>query len=260
MKSLAYALLLALCATAALPSQAVAQDDEAMTAAERARKVEELASKATAAYRAKDYEQAIELFEKAYALEPVPNLLYNIARSYEKLERWDEAIAKYEQFIVAPEVDSEARQSAMKRVDRLREIADYQKDGAGADQPRSATQDYLAQTTNDEPASQPTDVAAWVTTGAGIALIGTGAAFGLMASSSADDVQNGATYDERLAAKDDAETYALIADSAYVAGAVVTGIGIYMLVSDDDGGEAATTTLSPWTTGDGGGATVRVDF
>ncbi|MFU8806550.1 MAG: hypothetical protein ACNA8W_22255, partial [Bradymonadaceae bacterium] len=61
-------------------------------APEIARKVEQLSSEGAQKYRAQDYESAISLFGQAYELEPVPNLLYNIAKCYEQLEDWDNAI------------------------------------------------------------------------------------------------------------------------------------------------------------------------
>src|SRR5690554_2857852 len=118
--------------SAALPSAVFAEDltegtaaagDETLSPEERARRVESLASSGADAYRSGDFEGAIRAFQEGYRLEPVPNLLYNIAKSYEKLEKYADAVDYYQRFVVAPEVDSSARQAALDRIESLREIA-----------------------------------------------------------------------------------------------------------------------------------------
>ena len=52
-------------------------------------------------YAEERYEEAIAAFERAYAIEPEPLALYNIARCYHLWERPAEAIATYERFLAA---------------------------------------------------------------------------------------------------------------------------------------------------------------
>jgi Flp pilus assembly protein TadD len=51
------------------------------------------------AYSRGDYESAIEEFKAAFDIKPTPNALYNVAKSYEKMARYDEAIDYYTQYL-----------------------------------------------------------------------------------------------------------------------------------------------------------------
>jgi tetratricopeptide (TPR) repeat protein len=241
------------------PAVTLAQGSgEEMSSEELARQVEKLASQGAQAYRKGDFTSAIDYFERAYALEPVPNLLYNIAKSYEKQEKYQQAIDHYQKFAVAPEVDSEARQSALDRVDNLREIADLKEgDGSGAGDPSGDGRD------RDRESSGQSKTAAWLTMGGGAALLATGVVFGLSASSAADEVQSGATFEQRQDAQKSGKTSALVADGAFIAGAVVTSLGLYLYFSDSDtetDTRASSTTVAPWVSTEAAGMGMSLDF
>lgn len=53
-------------------------------------------------YEAKKYEQAIQCFQRALAIKPDPNVLYNIAQSHRKLQRYREAKTHFEWFLRIP--------------------------------------------------------------------------------------------------------------------------------------------------------------
>jgi tetratricopeptide (TPR) repeat protein len=229
---------------------------------ERARKVEQLAAEGAKAYRGGAYDEAVTAFKKAHALEPVPNLLYNIAKSYEKQEKYQEAVDYYQEFVVAPEVDSEARKAALKRIDSLREIADI-KESEDSSAVGDNTQEPVEPTQPTQP-PEPTNSTALWTMGGGAALIGAGAVVGLaLASPAADKVRTGATYADRKAAQDDARTYALVADGLLVTGAVVTGIGVYLYFSgseDEPEQTASKAVVTPWITSSSAGLGMSLDF
>ncbi len=72
-------------------------------------------------YKAKDFETAIRLWERSYALSERPLLFDNISRAHEGLERYEEAIEALEKWrAVAPEVEHEALDL---RLERLRKLA-----------------------------------------------------------------------------------------------------------------------------------------
>ena len=54
-----------------------------------------------AKFRAGEFRPALDLFEKAYALDPHPTLIYNIARAHEGLGELDEAIDAYERYLAS---------------------------------------------------------------------------------------------------------------------------------------------------------------
>lgn len=235
-------------------STATAQEERGKSTA---RQVEELASKGAQAYRNNQYREAIGYFEDAYALQPVPNLLYNVGRCYEKLEEYEKAIEHYEEFAVAPEVGSEARREALKRAESLREIADIQKSDTSGTEGASAENDEGDKTGDANTSKTPI-----IVTASGAGLIGAGAVFGILASNSADQVRTGEDFQTRSDAQSRAKTQALVADSLYVAGAVVAGIGLYLLLSKDSGEseKKASTVVMPYAHDSGAGVGVRLDF
>jgi tetratricopeptide (TPR) repeat protein len=64
------------------------------------------------------YDAAAALLREAYALQPEPVLLYNLARSYEELGELSHAIETYEAYAAA-ETDEAARRAALARRDVL---------------------------------------------------------------------------------------------------------------------------------------------
>lgn len=79
-------------------------------------RVEKLAAEAKTAYRAADYQRAVELFERAYQMRQVGALLYNIARTYEKLGDTDKAIERYRRYIESTEAEPVQKAKAEARI------------------------------------------------------------------------------------------------------------------------------------------------
>ena len=72
------------------------------------------------AYKAKDFDRAIVAFERAYAIRPEPEMVFNIARSHEKAQHLDQAIADYEKFLVLEGTTAGLRARALKSLSSLR--------------------------------------------------------------------------------------------------------------------------------------------
>ena len=248
-----------------LPSASFAQDGEQGQSANgdeqsKSAKVETLAKKGAQAYRAENYRKAIELFREAHELQAVPNLLFNIGRCYEKLEEYDKAVKYYEDFAVAPGVGSKARREALDRADRLREIGEIDE----KDQPRPTEEEIEAGKRAEKSGRESgSNTTAWLVTGGGAALLAGGTVFALLASSSADRIrEEGLDYDERTSARKSAKTQAIVADSMFAAGAVATGIGIYLLVSPSksEAKKSASTLVTPYAGPDGAGVGMTIQF
>jgi tetratricopeptide (TPR) repeat protein len=107
---------LALFAALALAPTARAADEARFT---------QLADEGAASYRSREFEKAIESFEKAYALEPDPNLLFNIARCREALGENAAAIDGFEKFLRAEGGDPQGRAKAEEELARLRKQSDH---------------------------------------------------------------------------------------------------------------------------------------
>ena len=63
-----------------------------------------------ALYQAQKYEESIPSFQAAYALEPKPGILFNIAQAYRKSGHLREAIQYYDKYLsVDPQIDGDTR-------------------------------------------------------------------------------------------------------------------------------------------------------
>jgi tetratricopeptide (TPR) repeat protein len=237
------------------------------------RQVEELSGKAASAYKKGDYEQAIELFQQAYELQAVPNLLFNIAKVYEKLEKWDEAIANYRKFVTAPDADSSAREIALERIDQLEEAQRAREEEAEKqrlaeekrreeEQRKAEQREEAEQTAVVDEGGSGGKTAAWIVTGSGLGLLAGGAVFGTLAATQQSRFRDGETADARRDARDKGQTYALVADSMFVAGAVATTVGVILLfVTSDSETDAQTAALPVGWVGDSeAGVGVRLRF
>jgi tetratricopeptide (TPR) repeat protein len=71
-------------------------------------------------YHAGEFKKAIGRFEQAYALEPDPNLVFNIARCRQALGEDAAAIEDYERFLKAERADPEGRVKAEHELAALR--------------------------------------------------------------------------------------------------------------------------------------------
>lgn len=77
-------------------------------------------AKAVKFYKEGDYEQALEYFEKADELAPNPVTRFNIARCYDKLERYEEAYEHYAKYVESgDEARLEDAEEAMERIEAM---------------------------------------------------------------------------------------------------------------------------------------------
>jgi tetratricopeptide (TPR) repeat protein len=87
--------------------------------AEKVNPVEKLAADAASAYRAGEFSRAAQLLERAYRIQPVAALLYNLAKAYEKLGDDDKAADLYARYASADDADPKLRTKAEARVAAL---------------------------------------------------------------------------------------------------------------------------------------------
>ena len=116
------ALALLLCALSLAPEPAAAAEPLVQTA--DAKGFDRLVKEANKNFKGKNYDKALELFHQAYELDPVPNLLYNVARVLEAKGAFPEAIESYKKFIASPGIDHKARQDAITRLKTLIEVVE----------------------------------------------------------------------------------------------------------------------------------------
>ncbi len=82
--------------------------------------VEKLAAEAAGAYRAGDFAKAAELLERAYQIEPLSAILYNLAKAYEKLGQSEKAADRYARYAAAADADPKLKAKAEAHAASLR--------------------------------------------------------------------------------------------------------------------------------------------
>ncbi|QDG52768.1 hypothetical protein FIV42_19075 [Persicimonas caeni] len=231
-------------ASSAWAQQPEASGDAEAQASDKER-FRQLAAAGSKAFAAKDYETAEKAFRQAYAIKPVPNLLYNIGRALEKQGDFEAATDFYEKFVNEPDVELKARRDALQRLKTLREVLALREEGEEVDQEEVEQKqgDHELAEAGEGEQTQPDAVEeppvvveddytlAYTFTGLGAAtLVGSGV-FAILAAGEKSNADDAATLAERRDAADTGQTYTTVADSMLAAGAVLTGVGIYFFAS-----------------------------
>lgn len=198
---------------------------------------EELTAQAAAAYREGNYADAVALFEQAYAINRVANLLYNMGRAEEKAGDFEAAIAYYERFVNEPGVRLEARQDALARLKTLREVVELRAQEARAQQEdaqASSAQPAPVETTPAPPPAartQPNYTPAWITLGVAGAAYITSGVFAWQARDAHSDFEAATSRSALRDAASRGEVASIVADSSLALGLILTGVGAYFLIS-----------------------------
>jgi hypothetical protein len=161
---------LALLLLGSVSARAATEDPEVT----RQRAFREAYERAGQAYAAKDYAAAIPALQAAFAIEPVPQILFNIAQAHRKLEQWGAARAYFELYRavskdLAPEAATELNDTIVEMRGKERELLT----------PQSVEKTKLLYVQQEKPLPawlRPTGLAAGLlglgTLGAGAALLG----------------------------------------------------------------------------------------
>jgi tetratricopeptide (TPR) repeat protein len=185
----------------------------------------ELFEQSAAAYRAGDLERAQRLLEEAYALDPDPTLLYNLARVYEGLGKLEAAVAAYRDYI-ARVTEAEDLGAIEKRIatleqqiTELRGAAERERVPPPAPPPSVETS---APTTRRPPSPAP-----WIVAGVGAVGLGAGAALGVLARAAHRDAVAEGSFTRARELQDRATLRATAANVSLIAGGalVVAGVG-----------------------------------
>jgi hypothetical protein len=225
------ALLLAL--APAVPRWAHAAEPPSSAADAGSARISELNEAGARAYSGRNYRAAIERFVEAYAIDHDPNLLFNIARCYEKLGEIDAAVEKYEAFLAAPGADTEGRIKA--RVS-LTELSRLRAQGAGASDPAPQTEGSSAPSETQAPASAARHtVLTWTALGAGLLATGFGATFYALGVHDHRQVTSAAGFADPTRVypmtRSEAQAYVSSGDTKKLVGGVGLGLGGALLAT-----------------------------
>jgi tetratricopeptide (TPR) repeat protein len=205
----------------------------------RAAQAIKLSDEGNAFYRAHEYRKAIEKFVEAYAVDKDPNLLFNIARSYEAIGDATSATEKYEEFLAKPGGDIQARQKAETslRQNRERKAAGT---GPSAAQPAAARPGDGQAGSSPEAAAPAKDskaipIPVWIFAGVGVAVAVGGTIVYLAGVSDHDKVTGAAGFGDATSAvaltKPEAEDLKSSGDTKKAIGVAGWAIGGAALVT-----------------------------
>ncbi len=202
--------------------------------------VETLSEQGSEMFHQGRYREAISIFEEAYNLAQVANLLYNIGLSHERLGEPDKAIVYYERFIIAKDADPDVRARALERVRELEQIQrekDKQNGGDITVTPPNGAGDGNTVITPPQNNPEQDGLGSLGVTGiivgtAGVLAAGTGVLFGVLAQSEQDSFDQSRDLYTKQVARTNAENRALTADILYGLGGVAILAGVTMFVLD----------------------------
>jgi hypothetical protein len=187
----------------------------------------DLSKKSRDAYRDKRFGDAVALLLEARTLAREPVLLYNLARAYEGLDDVDRALAAYEEYLREDPGARDRPAVEEKMVILRRQIAERR---------RTASRDENGARPPEEgvPAREPSapvpaqrmSVAPLIVTGTGLLAIAAGAVCGVVANDAHAQAESDPSGEGAQSAQSKAESFAVAANVAFVAGGLLTAAGV----------------------------------
>lgn len=185
------------------------------------------------AYQVGNYELSVTLLRRAYELDPVPVLQYNLARALEGMGDTEGAIATYERYLEL-DPDAEDRPAVEERLvelraeqARVREAEEAEAEEFLAGDPEPA--DELPE--GPMPPPRTVNPVPWALAGVGVLLIGAAVATGVVANGRHDDALATDVHAERVQLADEADTLALVTNlNLSLGGVFLIAGGVWGLV------------------------------
>lgn len=160
------------------------------------------------AYRDARFKEALRLLQEAYALRPEPVLLYNMARVREATGDLDDAIALYQRYLSqASDVPDRPALEA-----RLKSLKALQEAGRRREPAR--------------PARRQPSVVPWIVAGAGGAVLAGATVLGVIAKGHESEAMDDPVQRTAVASREDATTYATLANVGFAVGGAIALTGI----------------------------------
>jgi hypothetical protein len=238
--------------------------------------VDELNARAIEKFQAKEYEQAVALFEEAYALQPEPNYLFNIGRIYEESGNLERSVEFYERFVKEPGVPLDARERGLERLRVLRAILEEtapkpepEPEPEVEPEPEPEPEPEAKPEPEPEPEPEPAPtkppalrIAGYAVLGTGGVLLATAGVLAGLASARANELVDQHTLERRNDTIESGRAMALSADVLFGVGGAATVAGLVMvLVTVRRKPEAsARASVSPWVTRHGSGLAATLRF
>ncbi|QDG51106.1 hypothetical protein FIV42_10270 [Persicimonas caeni] len=248
--------------TAGAPAVVLAQQntEEATKAAKPSNEQLRLNSEAVGAIKKGDHQKAVKLLEAANALGEFNVTWLNLGRAYQKMGECDKARQAYLNVISAPAVNDPSPRLINAKADQY--LSELDEECTVADDSKQKMADAETKGDKGQQVKEPTDLPAessqaqssqadssnavgWTLTATGLVVAGAGVGAHFWAESIRDDVTGsveaadggvveGMSRQEALSEEARANTLDTVGVSAIAVGAVVTGTGVFLLLSSDD--------------------------
>lgn len=216
---------------------------------------------AIAYYDAGRYDDAAHEMRAAYELKPLPDLQYNLAQCYERLDKLTEAAQAYEIYL-SGKPDAPDRNMVQKRIANLRERAKAQAAGQKVAAPAKEKVVFKTIVVYRERPPPPGRAARWAAYGLGVlglGGLGVGIAYAVFAKQAADTVTKSGnptdpgSFDKVRGVQDSGQTYPIISAVSFaIGGAACAGAVALFFIARKVDREAPKLTLGP-SFGPGGG-------
>ena len=214
-------------------------------------------------YKEQRFAEAAVEFEAAYALQPEPALMYNVARCFEQIPNPKRAVAKYEEFLLLAGTSAERRAKARRALEALQEELSSKPARAAPPAPSDSVLPAGGALSPGKPAPAPVAsassrrsyMAEAMLFGVGGVGLAVGTTFAILAQKKADEVSLAVTRETQRDVEDGARTRALVADIAFATAAAATGVGLYVLLTGANS-ESAVSLAPTITTGGAAGLVV----
>jgi tetratricopeptide (TPR) repeat protein len=271
MRWIVRSLLLLLLATAPRALAAPAQTGQAAKSAdEDTLRAKALFTQGQREFNLGHYQEALPLFEQAYKVKPIPELLYNTGQCQRLLGNLEQARRLYQNFLYAVpdgplseaaeeklrEVEQALKAQADARTSPPTSLAAPQKSGVVAGSLDKAVQETVKPAgappkVTTQPSASPAPsiaivpptpppsrskaphITGWTLVGASVVAAGAGTIFGFSAKSSAADWTDATTAATWQSAKSSAQSDATLANVSWIAAGVLAAAGIATLVFFD---------------------------
>ena len=213
-------------------SKSAVQKKEAQKQAQDLQLFQQIYQDGKAHFKKKEYTKAITKFLRAYRIRSNPNLVYNIARSFEELKEYENAAKYYEEYLkmnpqASDRADVELSIQTLKRL--------HQSQGSKSKASKK-TQDHTSPETalsTDLP-SPYMEAWGWGLMGVGAVLVGAGLYFGQEASQDDERLSSfgmGDSRQEYLRLQTQRNDNAFLSDLLWIPGVLSVGTGIYLFLS-----------------------------
>lgn len=180
----------------------------------------QLSTRAHAAYRAGNHQEALDLLGAAYRLDPRPVLLYNMGRVLEATDK-AAALREYRRCLAQPECPAEASERASALEPEVRALEEAARTATATPAPAPTVRDGMA----PPPAARSASPWPWVVCGVGLAGVAAGAVTALVGSARNDEARDEPSVGRSLALHDEANDLGTWANVGLVGGAALLVVG-----------------------------------